>query len=206
MFIQLDMEKTFRHILLLVVFHSFFWHERGFSFTTNTYSVGLGYYSMNANGKTTSSATGSANAMGTTFFPFFFGYFYEVSASFFVVPQIQYSLMPRSGEDGVKSSIMKLDLPLGGNIGQGPDFDWQFGPSIEMYTVKGPGGTKVLNNGSSTSTFARPGRSVTARTLSFKSGLGYTIQSWRTSFDIYWAAALSEKRSISYLLSVGYLW
>lgn len=116
-----------------------------------------------------------------------------------------FSLTPisKSGANaGETSRLMTLDLRALWEPGSG--FDLHFGPGLLFQTLSGSGGTVVLNNGTSTSTFGLPSGSVTTRIFYFDLGLGFQIVEWiRLDLDALVSGILSSRRAVSPTLNLS---
>jgi len=177
------------------------------AFVENSLYMGIGYYSQNALGKTTSSTNSVPSLLGTTSYPLNLKYDWRVSMDWYFSPQVGYTPMARSASgDSAKITLLYLTLPVGQNLqsGVGTHWDWFFGPGYLQSTIKGAGGTTVLSNGTSTSTFAVPGESVTGQTITFGGGGSYNFGSSRVGLDLILEGLLSNKRTASFMLSYAY--
>ena len=169
---------------------------------TDSWYLHGSYYSQNALYKTTSEKTSQASMLGQTYFPL--GVTYTTNLWGYVFsPRLEYTLIPTKAPGGAADkTILLLGLPFGSNFYE--SWDWDFGPAITMYTVKGAGGTKVLNNGGTTATFAQPGSTVSSLLLSLTTSVGYNTTSMRFSLGTNINGAFSNKRSFDLFLMIQY--
>jgi hypothetical protein len=68
----------------------------------------------------------------------------------------------------------------------------------------GAGGTQVLNNGTSTTTFALPSNQVTIEEITMNLGTAYSVGKSRIGFDIMIEGSASSKRTYDLMLSYAY--
>lgn len=78
------------------------------------------------------------------------------------------------------------------------------GPGLMYYEIKGKGGVKVVNNGTGTSTFGVPSRTVASKIFLFELGVGHIINDWRVNFDLYFSGVASDRFSTSFQASMAY--
>jgi hypothetical protein len=176
-----------------------------FAYSPSTFYAGLGFYSQNALQRTTISDDGKASIYGTRSLPLVFKYDIQLSSDLYFSPEFTTSyLYPRwTGDGGQKVTLTHLAFPVGAAIGSS-GWDWSAGLGILNIEIKGSGGTKQLNNGGSTATFAIPGRTVTTRTVTLNGGLAYN-EAGRWGLDLIIEGALSSnKRSQSFMFSYLY--
>jgi len=179
------------------------------AYKNGAFYFGVGYYSQNILGKTTTSSTSAASPLGAPAFPLNFKYDWSLSSDWYLSPQFSYTLMPRaSAENSAKTTMMHLVFPFGNNFGGsmgGEAWDWFVGPGLIRYSIQGSGGTTVLSNGTGTATFALPGGNSTVQNITFNAGTSYNIEKSRLGFDlIIEGLASSGKRSESLMLSYAY--
>jgi hypothetical protein len=173
------------------------------AFASSKYLLGFGYFSQNAMNKTTKKETGEPSLMGTNMFPLIFAFSTPVFEGWLIEPQIQWTPAPRSTET-LTSSIFVFSLAAGMVITE--SWNWYLGPSYYSTTLKGKGGTKELNNGTSTTTFAVPGRSVTTKTLALDIGTAVQFSSYRIAFGSLVESIMSNsgKRTYNLYLNFAY--
>lgn len=160
--------------------------------------VGLGYYSENALNQVAEKSDGSKGFLGTTNLPLIFRYDWLVGKGWFLAPQLNYTPMPRDTEGKTAQvTITHLAFPMGRNAGA---LEWSVGPGLLRETIKGKGGTVVMNNGTGTSTFARPGQEVTIQKVTFDVGAAYTTGRYKWGIDLYFIEPLSSKERTQNLM------
>lgn len=179
------------------------------AFTNGSFGLGGGYFSQNFMSETTSKDSGEKGFMGTSSNLLLLKYDYGFAGDWFVGPSLDYSIFPRDTADGnAKVSILHLVLPFGKNFGdaRGNVWDWYAGPGLIRYDIKGAGGTTVMNNGTSTATFARPGGTSSVQKITTNFGASYTFSSNRFGLDFILENLLSQsKRTQSFMLSYNFL-
>jgi hypothetical protein len=173
----------------------------------NTFGLGAEYYNQNAFGRITKSDSGSASSSGVVSYPVQIRYSYYISPTWFVAPQLSRTLLPRESADkATKTTMTHLSFNLGSSVWGFQSWEWSAGPGIISYTIKGKGGIKTLNNGTSTSDFALPSRSVTVNNYTFNLGTAVNFDHSRLALQfINEALGSSGKRSLSYSLAYCYL-
>lgn len=178
------------------------------AFQRQAFYLGVGLLSENSLGKITASPDGKASTLGTANYPLLLKYDWALKGDRYLSPSFAYTLIPRKTQGDVADvTTWHLHLPFGMNFGRGRGgggWDWSFGPGILSRTQKGKGGTVQLNNGSGTSTFGVPGRSVETRTLTLTGGLGYTSHAHRLSCDLITEGLASQRRGLSLFLAYAY--
>ncbi|MGE0631814.1 MAG: hypothetical protein AB7O96_05375 [Pseudobdellovibrionaceae bacterium] len=193
-----------RSVFLVILFVS----SVGHAFSKQAFGTGLGFYSQNFLNETAAKNSGETGFMGTTNFLFNVKYDIEITSDWFFSPELGHTLLPRDTSDKMaKVTITHLVFPFGQNIsnsGSGT-WDWYAGPGLIRYSIKGEGGTVRLNNGTSTSIFAKPGRNVTIQKVTTNIGSSYTYESSRFGLDLIIENLMSTaKRSQSFMLSYAY--
>ncbi|AZZ36349.1 hypothetical protein CIK05_05940 [Bdellovibrio sp. qaytius] len=196
------MRKNLHHVLILSA--ALFLSAQANAFTANHWWVGLGYYSENALNKVATDATGKTGFLGTANYPLIVKYDLAAWQSWFVAPQLNYTLLPRETKgNGAKVTLTHLVFNIGQNTSS--DFEWSFGPGILRETIQGKGGTTTLNNGTGTSTFANPGRTVSIHKITLDVGGALTSGRMRYGLDLYFVAPFSSKeRTQNLMLSFAY--
>lgn len=173
------------------------------AFQAKHWWAGVGFYSENALNKVAEKNDGSKGFLGATNLPLTFRYDWAVTQSWFLAPQLNYTPIPRDSEGKTaKVTLLHLAFPMGRNHGP---LEWSIGPGILRETIKGEGGTVTLNNGTSTSTFAQPGREVTIQKVSLDLGAGYTSGRFKYAVDLFFLSPLSSsERTQNLMLSLTY--
>lgn len=120
------------------------------------------------------------------------------------MPGVSYTILGRSAaSDTSKAKILAFDLPYIWSFFD--SFELKTGAGLMMKSISGDGGTVQLNNGNSTSSFARPGRSVTSTTafLHLGAGLPYS-DAVRFDMDLWVSGAFSSRRAFTLYLSAAW--
>ena len=165
---------------------SLFANTTAWSSSENRGYVGAGVFAMNPY-KTAATSSGTISPLGRIFIPITVAYKTEMW-----MPTLRFSPLAVSDKDTSSSNrILELAFPflLGGSL--------KVGPGIFGYWMSGGSGTTVLNNGSSTSTFYRPGRSSFATHWSVVLGTGADLGAARWDLDLVLISALSARRSFN---------
>lgn len=180
-------------------------NEQAQAFTSGHWWSGLGYYSENVINEVANKNDGSKGFLGTADnFPLIFKYDWAMTPNWFLAPQLNYTPIPRETKGGgAKVTIMHLNFKFGQNFSS--SFDWSLGPGILRETLKGNGGTTVLENGTSTATFSNPGREVTFQKISLDFGGGFTTGRYHWGLDLFFLSPFSSKeRTQNLMFSVTY--
>ena len=174
------------------------------AFQRSAFYLGFGLLSENSIGKITNTIDGKPSVLGTSSYPLFLKYDWEIGRDSYLSPSLAYTLVPRKAQgEAADITTWHLSLPYGSNMGRG-GWDWSFGPGILSRSSKGKGGTVQLNNGSGMSTFGLPDRSVETKTLTLTGGVGYSKKAHRVSFDLITEGLASSRRSFNLFLAYGY--
>ena len=174
------------------------------AFTSGHWWTGLGYYSENALNKVANEASGKTGLLGTPNYPFIVRYDYALTSSWFLAPQLNYTLLPRETKGkGAKVTLTHIVFNFGQNTANG--LEWTFGPGILRETIQGKGGTTVLSNGTGSSTFANPGRTVSVQKVTLDIGGAIIAGRLRYGLDLYFVAPFSSKeRTQNLMFSITY--
>lgn len=171
---------------------------------TKRLDLGLTYISYQMSRVSTAS-DGSKSTMGTTFYDLKFLYQWPIAEKLSFSPTLLY--MPdqlysqESPDKATKTSLTLLSFPVVYHI---DDF-WtaNAGFGILHYTLRGTGGSQVLNNGSGQTEFSLPSRTVTTRTVVFQYGADYKWNETKFGLDMLVQNLLSNtKRTYSLVLGV----
>lgn len=177
-----------------------------FAVKHGSFGVGVGAYSSRTDKKVATGFTSSgANPVSAT--PLLLRYEYEITGNLYLAPQLMATLVPiKSWDESTSTSIYHLGLPLGGPLGgSSVEWDWLAGLGLEMYTIKGKGGTITLPNGSGTMDFAVAEGTKTSRLVTTQLGVSASTGSHRFGLDVILEELLSnEKRAYSTLLGYTY--
>lgn len=121
---------------------------------------------------------------------------------FGISPMISYTVLGHQSVDGGEKSRY---LPISVRIDENFDpFDLRVGPGILFYSINGSGGTSVQSNGGSTTTFAFPSSSVTARLFFIDFGVGFNWGVLRFDLDGLASGIFSDKRALSLTTNLSY--
>lgn len=102
-------------------------------------------------------------------------------------------LFPHKAPDqGSTANYFIIGIPFSYFVND--QLDLLMGVAFMNYTIKGDGGTTVLNNGTSQSTFALPGRTEQARTAALELGVGYKAVNIRWGLETFIESVLSSRR------------
>lgn len=185
--------------VLLSIFFSF----QSMAYQNQSGYLGLAYVSENSFSKITKSDTGATSFMGTTDIPLMGRMDFNMSKDLFISPRLTYGLLGRKGsESTITATNLHIYAPIGKNF-SGNKYDWGIGPGILRRSLKGKGGTTVLNNGNDTSTFAVPGREVVTQTVTMNFGVSGNFGMITAGADLITEGlASSSKRTYSLMLSL----
>mgnify|MGYP001627352412 CR=1 FL=1 len=126
----------------------------------------------------------------------------ELNEDWALIPELHW-VLPREAGPGVSKNLFMLRTDF---AWRGADL-WRLraGTSLMVNNMRGEGGTRTLNNGSSTSDFYVPAESRTSvnNTLDFGGELLLDSFALRTQLFIY-SPLKSERRQYSYLLVATY--
>jgi len=178
-----------------------------FAGSANGLYAGLGLYAQNSFDKTTKTDDGSGSLLGAYSFPLIARYNITFSDRWTFAPALCFTPLPRdSGGGTAKTTFIHLSLPFVYRMnGGGRDLEFYAGPGVSQYQIKGAGGTKTLNNGTTTATFAVPGGDSTSKLVTADLGFALDEDPHRMSVDFFIDGAGSPgKRSINLLLSYMY--
>lgn len=171
------------------------WSQNLLAFKDKSLDFGVAYFSQAVPNKITTDDSGKSSLMGTTYLPFKLQYNTNVYDQWFWAPQLSYTVIPRSltGDTG-KVTLMHLGLPFGKNFESWSGWDWYVGPGLIYYEYKGAGGTKVMNNGTSTANFAIPGNSSTVKKITWNAGAGFSFGASRLDIAVIFENFFSNKK------------
>jgi hypothetical protein len=179
-----------------------------FSFSANTWSLGLGYYSQNFMNKLSKDKSGSTSFLGETNYMANVKYDWPMTMDWFLAPQLGFTPIARKTPgDTAEVTLINIAFLFGQNLSSmNMTWDWYFGPGILQQQIKGKGGTTELNNGDSTAIFAVPGRSVTTRKVTTNLGTSWQFGTSRIALDLVFENFLSNnKRTQSLMIGYSYL-
>ncbi len=156
------------------------------AFKDGAWNLGIGYFGQNQFGKITKDITGKASSSGTFTLPFIVRFDGEIKDDYFMAVRLEAGLLGRQMTGGGTVNIYHLYFPVGGNISlpNNQIFEWYGGLGIMTSYFKGPGGTQVLDNGNSTSTFALPSSTTSSRIYTIGAGCGVYFEKTDLGFTL----------------------
>ncbi|MEY4630068.1 MAG: hypothetical protein RIQ81_188 [Pseudomonadota bacterium] len=182
--------------------------QSAFAVKGKTWEMSLGLASRHI-GTTTKKESGAPDSMGLPMGHLGVQY-HAAFRKWFISPWFRYAPEAMVFEtvpgSEVAKSAMTFGLPLLLNAGK--SFDVAFGPTLELFTVRGTGsGTQILRNGESENAFYQPMKSATTTSVGLQLSTGWQIKDFRTTFDLLLAAPFSSKRRATTLaLGGAYVW
>lgn len=169
------------------------------------FAFGGGLIAQNSFGRTTNTSDGAASTFGSYIYPLGIMYEFELFSGYRVAPSLWYTPMTRSsGGATAQTTYMHLSLPVIFNL-YGNEIQMTAGPGLSMYTIKGAGGTKSLNNGTSTSTFGVPSGTSSVKTMTADLGFAYTMSNHRLALDFYIEGFMSSTKR-TFNVGLNYLY
>lgn len=184
--------------------------QNSFAFENNKFAFGAAYYSQNIFNTVSTADSGNTGLLGETSYPLNFRYETSLKSlgNWYLAPQLSYLVLPRKTlDDTAKQTFAHLVFSFGKDFSrQGKtSWDWSIGPGIMRYETKGNGGTTVLSNGTGTSTFALPGRTVTIQKITTVAGISFSTGPSRIGADLIIENLISStKRAQSLMFSYAY--
>jgi hypothetical protein len=173
---------------------------------TFEFSLGLTARHM---GTTTKKENGAVDSMGLQMGHVGFQY-HRAIRKWFVSPWFRYTpealVLDSVSGSVARKSAMLFGLPALFNFGK--SFDTSFGPTIEMFTVRGGGsGTQTLRNGESEDAFFQPSKSVTSTNIGLQLAAGWQRGDFRGTFDLLLTSPFSNaRRATSLAVGGAYVW
>jgi hypothetical protein len=128
---------------------------------------------------------------------------FELGDGWALWPAAAWSPLGRGGpEDATSTRVLPISLRLRKAL---ESWEVYAGPGVSYYWISGNGGTMRLSNGSSSTVFGLPDRTVSTRMFTLQLGAGKVVGRLHYNLDFTVAAAFSSaRRSADMLLSVGY--
>lgn len=199
------MKKRFFIVLFFclttVLTGSAVWAQNVFN-NESHFRFGTGVLSLNALTNTTSEDA-SSDFFGTNYILPLHAQWSTQVFGLGIMPRLLYTLIPvEAADEGSKSTVLLASLPAVFNLND--SLEATVGLGYMLRTIKGEGGTTELGNGTSTSTFALPGRSETTKNFLLEAGIHYTTLPYVLSFELLGSSLLSERRSVSFLITLNY--
>jgi hypothetical protein len=192
-------------LLFLISIAAFSFEKQLFAMNSGDIEFGLGYLPINLNA-TTTNAAGSVSTMDVVYYPLILQTHFQMTADAFISPRLAFTITPRETIDKTADVMVTLlSFPVSLPLDPAGDLNWNFGFGLMKIEQKGKGGSKTLNNGSSTATFYRPNYVSTTQMVTFETGIGYSITpQLATKLDFIFTDFLAETRDASMLLSLSY--
>lgn len=188
--------------ILIGLFHSL--NAQAFSdfFEDGKLRLGTGYLAYNTF-KNTTKEDASNSTFGTNYiFPLQVQYRIELFNQIFS-PRFLYTAFSEEAVDkSSKSYIQLISLPWVYPFSE--RFEIQAGIGYMIRTIDGDGGTVDLGNGTSTATFAFPGRTTSSKNFTAEIGVDWNLSDFIVSLNSIFTSVVSEKRSVSFLLTLNY--
>ncbi len=167
--------------------------------------LGLDTYARSVS-KTSSVESGTKDLLSPLQFPFLFGYAYKLSSESRLMTEIDYTLFPKKGPDGgTEENHLLVRLPYAQNFGAS-NIEWKAGIAFHQTTLKGKGGTTVLNIGSGMATFYLPDSTSTTNQVLGEIGINFPIRKFSFQSSLFIEAPFDSKaRNLSFLFGISYL-
>lgn len=181
-----------------------------FAFENNKFALGAGYYSQNIFNAVSTADTGNTGLLGETSYPLNLRYETGLKSlgNWYFAPQLSYLIIPRkTSDDMAKQTFAHLVFSFGKDFARqgNTSWDWSVGPGIMRYETKGNGGITTLSNGTGTSDFAIPGRTITIQKITTVAAISFSAGSSRIGADLIIENLISStKRAQSLMLSYAY--
>jgi hypothetical protein len=164
--------------------------------------IGISYFAQNSLNRSTSKDSGAGDIIGhTALLPLTYTYEMNFGYAWIFSPQFQWTILPHDSST-YTSSMMLANFPVGSALSN--SWSWYAGPGLMFYTIKGAGGSKVLNNGTGTATFAVPDRTVTTKTITTDLGMAWKGASQRVAFGTLMESFLSTSGKRTYNLYLNW--
>lgn len=182
--------------------------ESAMAIKGKTFELSLGLTARHM-GTTTKQATGAVDSMGLQMGHVGFQY-HQAIRKWFLSPWFRYTpemlVLDSVSGSVAKKSAMLFGLPALFNAAK--SFDASFGPTVEMFTVRGGGsGTQTLRNGESEDAFFQPSKSVTSTNVGLQLAAGWQRGDFRGTFDLLLTSPFSSaRRATSLALGGAYVW
>ncbi len=171
----------------------------------HAFYFGLDVYSKSVL-KSTSTSSAKKDLLSPIQFPLLIGYTYAYNYDIRLAVFLDYTLIAKSGPDSNQKETNLLFRSAYTRLIAKSDLEWKLGLLLKQTKVIGEGGTLILNNGSSTSTFYSPGETITSNIFATELGINYFFKeklSWQSSILIE-APLNSKKRNFSLLTGLVY--
>ncbi len=170
----------------------------------HTFYLGFSLYSKYIN-KTTSQGSGTADLFSPVQYPLNFIYSYRFTDSFRILPELDYTVFYKKGEDGgTEESDLLVHLPLVKSSKSG-NYEWKVGLIFHQFKIHGHGGTVTLMDSGSNTDFALPEYDRTVNTFKPEFGMIYEMKSLQFQASVILENPFnSSKRNYSILTGLSY--
>lgn len=159
--------------------------------------------------RTSGSPSGAVKPVGSVYNPLQFSAHYPVGALSLVPILAGTPLAKRDSDSSVAKRIFVFALAVEKETWL---LDLRLGAGVRFYNQMGAGGTVVLDNGNTTSTFTRPAFSSTARNLVVELGVGRDIipigkrNAVRLDLELWGISIASSRRAVDAGVTVSWGW
>ena len=156
-------------------------------------------------GQSSGNASGDASALGAVYPTLGIGIDANVYDFLYAGLEFAFTPIPKEQKgNSASTQVLLISVPVKARPwGEGLDF--KLGPGVLFYYIDGKDGIVQVNNGTSTSPFARPGRSVTSRIFTVDAGISYRApMNVVISLDALIGGVLASRHTVSGLLQVSY--
>ncbi len=164
-----------------------------------SYDLGLGFLGQNF-GFTAAQPSGDAGTFGASSLTLNWNARGEIGSSgWFLNPWMAFTPFHRSdSDDSIEQRDWFFAFDLGLPLGES-DWDFRAGTGVKLQSLSGNGGLVRLDNGNSTSTFARPSYSSSTLTFGLNAGFGGALPGFldgkfRLDLDTWVTGAFSSDR------------
>jgi hypothetical protein len=153
--------------------------------------------------KASGDVTGASSPVASVLPGFGFAFRLPIKDAWAFMPSVSFTLLGRETQDeSATVRLLPLQLDLVRRVGA---FDFRAGPGVLMTIISGNGGTLKLDNGTTTSDFARPAGLATSTLLYLGLGAGSEVGGkLRWDATLLLQSILSERRAFSVMGQVGY--
>lgn len=130
---------------------------------------------------------------------------FPMSSRFEIIPEINWVLPRKTGEDKVYKNLFMLRADLGYKL-----VDWlrlRLGTSVMFLNTHGSGGKVSRDNGNGQTTFYRPDSNSSSFNNTFDLGVEALLDVWAFRAQTYTYSLFNEeRRQYSYMLMLTYYW
>ena len=166
--------------------------------------IGFDFYSKNIL-STTSQSNGRKDYFSPFQYPLSLAYSYRFDETYRFLPQLDYTVFFKKGEDGgTQESDLLLHLPLVRSLDR-TGFEWKLGVVFHQSKILGKGGSVTLNDGTGSNVFYLPAQSSIANSFKMEFGMLYEVgQILIQGGFIVESPFNTSKRNYSLLAGLGY--